>query len=281
MPAKQVAASLALVLVCRCLNLVECNEQQNADQKLKNLLQSWLHQTRQRARNSLENVAKPQREFLNLIRRYHNFFSQYKLLYDAYKQMPAPMDLLKAEFAQIDQELYREFVEAAREDQKDDAEAPQKRNKPGAIETTDYLYEMLERVITRLESLDIKDTAHLESQLDARPHLTGRTSQQINQSAEFKAAIERVKRIGLNTAKGAIQREAHVLMRIVLLKLIASNLLDMSDSHVAASPLNSYVVAAASQSYMTRYLNGIKTRSIMSLLNQVLPSWPAGQQWRQ
>lgn len=237
---------------------------------------SWFDIVTRRAQARVDKMLRPQRDYLELFGRYQRWHSKYKIIFDENQQhepaLPDPLDLLAAKFAEVDHEIQVELDESEKLDlenppngngrQQVQDEIIQQKKQPNRVESSGYVYEVLKRIIERLESLDLTDLDGLS---------IGQTRDEILATEEFQAAMDRMKRIGMNKAKNVMLREGTLIARVVLSQVIANQLLGVRGIDWANSPLASRLLASASGPLMSKYLSNAEFRLIMSLVKQANP----------
>lgn len=274
--ARPLVSVISLIAVCLLIQLsyraAECADSGSVptqDHKTSEV-RTWLDGLLQGARTAVDDLVNPKQDYLGLFKRLHGWYTKYKALYD--KQQPetqllAPLELMAVEFAQVDREIQHELDSEGGLRQKIGDNGKLLSN---GVDSNDYVYEILERIIEKLESLNLHDLDQLERDVSLKLSLNGgRTLEEMKASKEFQSAMEHMKAIGVQTARGALQNEAFAFMRLFLIQLVATQLLLLPGTQMVASPFVLKVLSSFNGPILLKYMSNVQHRLVANLIKSL------------
>lgn len=217
----------------------------------------------QKAKSAFNRVVESPTKYASLLMRARRWFNEYSLLTnanannnldDAAAALPAPVDLLKHEFAQADHDVVSGL-------------------KFGDKENVDLLYKIFVRTLERLEKLtkQYKDERTRQAALDIFDTIESEESKR-----RYATASGRLRRVTKDVAVSAIQNEVSVIARIMILDALATVLADhpeLTEEYGAAGMFAGLLVklGAAHTPLIASYLTNIKFRTALYLLDPIRP----------
>lgn len=162
--------------------------------------------------NRVEQFIKPAQNYAALVKRYQEWLAKHKALEESQplesKIRPA-MDIVKEEYAKLDDELMREKCQGNSEAE-------------DSHESLDFVFEILRKLTERLE-------ARFESELDEanvrgdsiEAHLEQQSAGQVVDEQQVTNAFERLKRISMKWAADVAINEVPRLIKIFIIKAAA------------------------------------------------------------
>lgn len=232
-------------------------------------LKSALVDCTQRASKAVHAYIKPKVEYFQLAKRFNTWQRKYKSLEagsagDDTKLYMKAGELVSKMFGQVDNEMYMEMEErelaAGRKDEKGQLEVNQQ-----LIENTDYLYEVLKRLVDRLEQInELVEVGEEEEQPEVK-----------EESSRLSAeAMERAKRIAMFKARDFLAVELLQVSRMAALNAFAAYLQSSppsADSPLAAIAPIILMLGNPSASLASTYLTSLKIRHVIDWMDALNP----------
>jgi len=217
----------------------------------------------------VQNFIAPTKAYVSTLNRLHIWFQNYKRLQRSNPSMRDPMDVLKEEYARVDELMLQEHCQ--------EMLAAGQEAKPMNTETVDFVFRALQLVVGRLEAMLDPASKVQVSEADDLPvelEELGENCAMSNDDDRIKKAMDRVKRTAVEAAKRVVKGEIGALARISAFNAMASYI--QTRPPMPGDPL-SYLapliclLGSASTPLATCYLRNVEFRVAMSILKQMNP----------
>lgn len=226
----------------------------------------------------VQKFIRPVQHYTDLVTRYQRWFQKHKALESRLSSEQQPqrqqirpaMDLVREEYAKLDEELMRE--KCAGQAQENSSSSSEK-DAEKSNESVDFVFELLDKLTSRLEArleLEAKLADASDTELEqGRPVAAAAADEQ-----QVANALERVKRIALKSAAELAIREVPRLARIVAVRAAANHFAvhpSQLDSPMLIVEQMVRLLDGASLPLAVMYLRDIQTRTALIMFDIMLP----------
>lgn len=227
----------------------------------------------------VQRVMAPTTSYITLITRYHKWYQTYKELQkeSGDGQIRDAMDVLKEEYAKVDEEILKEQMAEAEENEANRTDKKAKPFDPKQTENIDFVFKVLSRLIDRLEAI-LKELEENEGvfvdALDDEIESNADTSMESDDYERTKRAMDRVKRTAVKTATNLVTNELMVVAKIASINALAAYLSTRPVKE--GDPLGYLIpiiqmVGKTNVPFVVRYLKDVQFRAALAVINQLNP----------